>query len=1126
MTENKAIRLSKLTKEFNVGISTLVDFLKKKGLDIEVDPNAKVPAEYYPFLEKEFSSDMSAKKESEKINLRGLRDIKDTLSAENTPAPTEENDEDADNSILIKDTTAVKTPKVDVFETPNKPKFIDKIDLDALSHRNKPQQPAKAAEEKPVEKPVSAESTQTVENKMIETPSEPVTDTARKEIVTEEVKDSAPVEVPEKTPEASVATETTTPVPAQPVVEKAPEISAPAAKEEKVEKEEIPAPAAATPEVESVAKVSPVEEIPAHAPKPVEATLPQTPVENTVAPETAAAPGKEETFTAPVATEQNAPAAETVLPSDTEEPASHIKVVGFIDLEHPQHKHPAAQKTLAQHEAHSRDNQEHTPAQKVAPAPQKPSATQPEKHPEHVEPVVPEHIPITTATLAGPKIVGNIELPVENSKKSIGGKREKGKRQRIKDKNAGPVKIIDTASPVKYDNKKKDGNNNSNNNNGNASNNANAANKGKKAGNKKRPVLHTEVNDEDVQKQIKETLSRLTSKGTKSKSSKYRRDKREAFNIKQQEQEEIVESERHTLKVTEFVSVNELATLMNVAVTNVISTCMNMGLFVSINQRLDAENMVLVADEFGYKVEFISPELHDSIQHNEDKPEELTPRPPIVTVMGHVDHGKTKLLDYIRNTNVIAGEAGGITQHIGAYAVKLKDGRRITFLDTPGHEAFTAMRARGAKITDVVIIVVAADDGVKQQTIEAINHASAAGVPIVFAINKIDKPGANPDKVKEELSQMNYLVEEWGGKYQSQDISAKTGLNVDLLLEKVLLEAEMLDLKANANKNAVGSVIESSLDKGRGYIATVLVESGTLHTGDIVLAGSFVGNVKAMFNERGNKITEAGPSDPALILGLDGAPQAGDTFNRMDDFKEAREIAVKRSQLQREQGIRTKTHITLEEIGRRIAIGNFQELNIIVKGDVDGSIEALTDSLIKLSTPEIQVNVIHKAVGQISESDILLAVASNAIIVGFQVRPSLNARKLAEKEQIDIRLYSIIYDAIEEIKAAMEGMLSPEIKEEIVATLEIREVFKISKVGTIAGCMVKEGKITRNTKVRLIRDGIVIHTGELGSLKRFKDDVKEVISGYECGLNINNVNDLQVGDTIEGYKETEVKKKL
>ena len=580
------------------------------------------------------------------------------------------------------------------------------------------------------------------------------------------------------------------------------------------------------------------------------------------------------------------------------------------------------------------------------------------------------------------------------------------------------------------------------------------------------------------------------------------------------------------LKLTEFVTVNELATMMNKPVNEVIQTCFNAGLFVAINQRLDAEVINLVADEFGFSTEFVSADVVNAIQEEKDKEEDLVPRPPIVTVMGHVDHGKTSLLDYIRKSNVIAGEAGGITQHIGAYNVQLEDGRHITFLDTPGHEPFTAMRARGAKVTDIVIIIVAADDDVMPQTVEAINHASAAGVPIVFAINKIDKPAANPEKVKESLAAMNYLVEDWGGKYQSQDISAKKGIGVEELLEKVLIEAELLDLKANPNRRATGSVIESSLDKGRGYVATVLVSNGTLHIGDVMLAGTNYGRIKAMFNERGQRVKEAGPSEPVIVLGLNGAPQAGDNFNVFSEDHEAREIASKREQLAREQGIRTSKHTTLDEIGRRIALGNFQELNIIVKGDVDGSIEALSDSFLKLSTEEIQVNVIHKAVGQISESDVMLATASNAIIVGFQVRPSLAARKLAEKEGIEIRLYSIIYDAIEELKAAMEGMLAPDIKEEITATLEIRETFKITKVGTIAGCKVTEGKIKRTNKIRLIRDGIVIYTGELASLKRMKDDVKEVPSGYECGLNIANYNDIKIGDIIESFEEVEVKKTL
>jgi len=708
--------------------------------------------------------------------------------------------------------------------------------------------------------------------------------------------------------------------------------------------------------------------------------------------------------------------------------------------------------------------------------------------------------------LSGPTVVGKIDLPAkkEPKKKPVASSKDndlhldqKKKRKRIR-KDSGPVDFGVGGA-------KKD--------------------KGGKKGGRKR-AARPEVNEEDVQKQIKDTLAKLTSKGSKSKTSKYRREKRDAVQAKLQEESDQLEQQKNVLQVTEFVSVAELASMMNLPATEVISTCMNLGLFVSINQRLDAETMALVADEFDYKVEFVSVDVVEAITEDDDDPEDLVPRPPIVTVMGHVDHGKTKLLDVVRDANVVAGEAGGITQHIGAYGVKLDGNRRITFLDTPGHEAFTAMRARGAQITDVAIIVVAADDGVKPQTVEAINHAAAAGVPIVFAINKIDLPAANPEKIKEELANMNYMVEDWGGKYQSQEISAKGNVNIEELLEKVLLEAELLDLKANPDKGARGTIIESTLDRGRGNIATILVESGTLRIGDVVLAGQHFGHVKAMFNERGKKIKEAGPATPALILGLNGAPQAGESFNMMGTDKEAKEIANKREQLQREQELRTTKHITLDEIGRRIAIGNFQELNIIVKGDVDGSIEALSDSLIKLGTEEIQVNIKHKAVGQISESDILLAAASNAIVIGFQVRPSLSARKLAEKEQIDIRLYSIIYDAIEELKAAMEGMLTPEIKEEIIGTLEILEVFKITKVGTIAGCMVREGKIRRTSKVRLIRDGIVIYGGELGSLKRFKDEAKEVVSGLECGLNIENFNDIKVGDMVEAYEETEIAKTL
>ena len=641
----------------------------------------------------------------------------------------------------------------------------------------------------------------------------------------------------------------------------------------------------------------------------------------------------------------------------------------------------------------------------------------------------------------------------------------------------------------------------------------------------KKPLPKQEISEEDVAKQVKETLARLTSKG-KNKGAKYRKEKRDQASNRLHELEDQEMAESKVLKLTEFVTANELASMMDISVTQVIATCMSIGIMVSINQRLDAETINLVAEEFGFKTEYVSAEVAQAIVEEEDSEEDLEPRAPIVTVMGHVDHGKTSLLDYIRKANVIAGEAGGITQHIGAYHVTLEDGRKITFLDTPGHEAFTAMRARGAKVTDIAIIIVAADDNVMPQTKEAINHATAAGVPIVFAINKIDKPTANPDKIKEELANMNFLVEEWGGKYQSQDISAKKGIGVPELMEKVLLEAEMLELKANPNRRATGSIIESSLDKGRGYVATVLVSNGTLKVGDIVLAGTSYGRVKAMFNERNQRMKEAGPAEPALILGLNGAPAAGDTFHVIETEQEAREIANKREQLQREQGLRTQKMLTLDEVGRRLALGDFHELNIIVKGDVDGSVEALSDSLIKLSTELIQVNVIHKGVGQISESDVSLAAASDAIIVGFQVRPSGSAAKLAEQEGVDIRKYSVIYDAIEEVKSAMEGMLAPTLKEQVTATVEVREVFNISKVGLVAGAMVKTGKVKRSDKARLIRDGIVIFTGSINALKRFKDDVKEVGTNFECGISLTNCNDIKVGDIIESYEEIEVKQTL
>ncbi len=989
----KATRLSKAAREFNVGISTIVEFLHKKGFDLDQNPNTKLPHDAYLLLLKEYSSDLNVKKESEKLILKDLHRKKESVSIEDFPEKTNGEEQDRDDEVILKD---ISTPKksVDIRTEIKKPdiKLVGKIDLEkTLKPRVETPEPVKEAKEIKAQTETLAPEVTEKKKAPAEKEKEPVEEPGREE----KIKSPIDLHIVGK-----IDLETVTKEPKAP---------------KKPEKEK-----------------------PVKKPKEEEAVQPE----------------KEQPVTE---------AREEVTEKVTEPGPSGV----VMD------------------EAGSKE-----------------AVPEPEEE-DIVELYKPEF-----KKLSGLTVVGKIDLPVEEKKKPVPYQqvkvngdsdfRRKKRRKRItKERENVPV-----VKPVLTD--KKD--------------------KSVKKVIKKRSV-RTEVDEEAVQKQIKETLARLTTKG-KSKGSRYRRDKRDAISQKHREVEDRIELEKNVLKVTEFVSVNELASMMNVPVTDIIATCMNLGLFVSINQRLDAETMALLADEYGYKVEFVSAELLDAIREEEDSEEQLKPRPPIVTVMGHVDHGKTKLLDYIRRTNVIAGEAGGITQHIGAYSVNLDDGRQITFLDTPGHEAFTAMRARGAQITDIAIIVVAADDGVMPQTIEAINHASAAGVPIVFAINKIDKPTSNPDKIKEALANMNYLVEDWGGKFQSQEISAKTGLNIDLLLEKVLLEAEMLDLKANPDKPAIGTIIESSLDKGRGFTATVLVKAGTLRIGDIMLAGGSFGHIKAMYNERGGKIEDVGPATPALVLGLNGAPQAGDKFNVMNSDREAKEIATKRTQLQREQGLRTQKHITLDEIGRRIAIGNFQELNIIVKGDVDGSIEALSDSLIKLSTPEIQLNVIHKAVGQISESDILLAAASNAIIVGFQVRPSLNARKLAEKEEIDIRLYSIIYDAIEEIRAAMEGMLSPEVKEEIVATLEIREIFKVTKVGTVAGCYVKEGKITRNTRVRIIRDGIVIYTGELGSLKRFKDDVKEVIGGYECGLNISNFNDIKVGDIVEGYQEFEVKKTL
>ncbi len=783
-------------------------------------------------------------------------------------------------------------------------------------------------------------------------------------------------------------------------------------------------------------------------------------------------------------------------------------------------------------------------AEKPQPKPEPVAEVKPEAKPEPpapTEPAKPEEAVLfrrSVEKLEGPKIMGRIELPVKEDKKkpvassSAAFEAEKKKKRKRINKDGSPAGNNQQGGGQNRGggNNQGGGNNNRGPGSGNNNRGPGGGNNQNRGGgnnqNRNQPNQpKAELTEEEIQAQIKETLARLSGQG-KSKASKYRRDKRDMVSQRMQDEMDRAEAEKSVLKVTEFVTANQLATMMNVPVTKIISTCMTLGLFVSINQRLDAETISILADEMGYKVEFVSVEVQEAIKEEEDTPEQLTGRPPIVTVMGHVDHGKTSLLDYVRKANVIAGEAGGITQHIGAYSVKLDSGKQITFLDTPGHEAFTAMRARGAQVTDVAIIVVAADDSVMPQTVEAINHAQAAGVPIVFAINKIDKPGANPDKIREALAAMNILVEEWGGKYQCQEISAKKGLNIDVLLEKVLLEAEILDLKANPNKRANGTIIESTLDKGRGYTATMLVENGTLRVGDVILAGCYSGRVKAMHNERGGVIDEVGPATPVQILGLNGAPQAGDKFNVMVDEREARDIATRRLQLQREQSIRTTKHITLDEIGRRLAIGDFKELNIIIKGDVDGSIEALADSLLKLSTEKIQVRIVHKGVGAISESDVLLASASNAIIIGFQVRPTANAKKLAETEQIDIRLYSIIYKAIDEIKAAMVGMLAPEFEEKVVCNIEIREVFRISKVGTIAGCYVLDGKVNRNTKVRIIRDGIVLHEGTLGSLKRFKDDVKEVNAGYECGLNIDKFDNIEVGDLIEGFEMVEIKRKL
>ncbi|MFA9392733.1 MAG: translation initiation factor IF-2 [Prolixibacteraceae bacterium] len=1034
-------RLGKVAREFNVGISTMVEYLNKKGHKVDSNPNAKIDDDLYDLLKKEYSQDIDLKKESEKLNLRAHRhqkneslSINDVAANNDDQNQNDESNDDRDDSDVLRvtDNSAKKsapvvhkerepiqeirseTPKTEV-------KILGKIDL---NRKPKHKAPEPVKQEAPKPQPVAEK----------------------------------PVVQPQK-PETEAKIE-----PIKPQIEKPIEAAKPAenTKEQAVNKQ-----------TEKHAEK--------HSEKPVEKPIEkphEKPVEKPVE-------HKQAVHTEKAKPTHNLDIVDNNIRTNVPKVENDVKVVGRIDLDtiNQRTRPPKKSKKQREEERKSR-NQKGRVDDKTATGDKKP-------------------VKEGDATANKAK-VDSAEL-------------QRRKRKRIQKER------VDVNKPATPFNKDQQGERKPYAGGANKTPGSASASQSQNR-NRKRPV-RPEVSEVDVQKQVKDTLARLTTK-SKSKGSKYRREKRAAYTEKQAYDEARANQEQRTIQVTEFVSVNELATMMEITATQVISSCMSLGLFVSINQRLDAETMTLVAEEFGYKVEFISAEVMEAIVEDIDTDEQLVPRSPIVTVMGHVDHGKTSLLDYIRSANVIAGEAGGITQHIGAYNVVLESGRRITFLDTPGHEAFTAMRARGAQVTDIAIIIVAADDNVMPQTIEAINHASAAGVPIVFAINKIDKAGANPENIKDKLAQMNYLVEEWGGKYQSHDISAKTGLGVAELLEKVLLEAEMLDLKANPNKRALGSIIESSLDKGRGYVATVLVHNGTLREGDIMIAGQHMGHVKAMFNERNQRIKEAKPAEPALILGLNGAPQAGDKFNIMETEREARQIANKREQLQREQGMRTQKHITLDEIGRRIAIGNFQELNVIVKGDVDGSIEALSDSLIKLSTEEIQVNVKHKAVGQISESDVMLASASDAIIIGFQVRPSLAARKIAENEQIDIRLYSIIYDAIEEIKAAMEGMLSPEIKEEIIGTTEIREVFKITKVGTIAGCIVRDGKIIRNNKVRVIRDGIVIYTGELGSLKRFKEDVKEVKSGYECGMNVANFNDIKEGDFIESFTTVEVAKKL
>ena len=1054
-----SIRLIRVSKELNVGVSSLVEFLHKKGVEIEANPNVKIENEHYDMLVVEFGKDKKIKKTVERQREEQLnKDKKETVAIEGYDTP-DKKQKDSEERV----STTASNLSEDI-----KPQFkvVGNIDLDNLQSKPKKEVLPEKLEEKKEETIEAVERPQEIDL-------DKAAKTEEKRSEKEEKKDTPKIKVEEK----SIEKETKEETPPSEKEIKVEEIKKTTETEEKLpEKEELSKEKEEV-KVDTVPKEMKIEKVAEKEIEKAEETQVEEKSEPIVKKESTEADIEQEIKEAEDVDEEiedidededkdeNEDKEEDLFRLKSNRLESNIVVKGTIDLSSINERTRPARKSRGQRKKERLEREGKAAGQKVK-----------------------------------EETIKALKKETLSEKKSTDESDDsKKKRKRIRKGKVNIERPADTTQPT--------------------------------ARRKKlvlRKPVKAEVSEEDVQKQIKETLARLTQKRSSGGrgSARHRRDKRDAASQRQQVEMQQQEKESRTLQLTEFVTANDLANMMDVPVTDVISTCMSIGVMVAINQRLDAETINIVADEFGFKTEYVSADVLEAIAQEEDDEKDLISRPPIITVMGHVDHGKTSLLDSIRDTNVIAGEAGGITQHIGAYHVTMKSGKKITFLDTPGHEAFTAMRARGAKVTDVAIIIVAADDNVMPQTVEAINHANAAGVPIVFAINKIDKPGANPEKVKEELANMNYLVEDWGGKYQSQDISAKQGTGVADLLEKVLLEAEMLELKANPDRTAFGSVVESSLDKGRGYVSTVLVENGTLKLGDIILAGSYYGRIKAMFNERNKNIKEAGPAQPALILGLNGAPQAGDTFHVLESEQEARSIATKREQLQREQSIRTQKILTLDDIGRRIAVGNFQELNVIVKGDVDGSVEALSDSLIRLSTPEIQVNVIHKAVGQISESDITLAAASDGIIIGFQVRPSLAARREAEQQGIDIRLYSVIYDAIEEVTAAMEGMLSPEIKEEIIGNIEVLEIFKITRVGTIAGCMVRDGKVKRSSKIRLIRDGIVVYTGELESLKRFKEDVREVTTGYECGLNIRNFNDIKVGDIVEAYEETEVRKTL